>query len=283
MLSDPSLATQVVAITCQAPQAQWYHVPAGIFAILTGLAAVVMSLREKPSRKWRGAWFLTIFLFTAAELRMIVWSDADAAKEREFASCQMEKNFQAIETENQQQFQKTISGVDQVFEKTKGAADTATKAVSILTGGNSFAVLLVAAGQPSVVNMGNEPLHVVSFTMIDDIAYGNFLRSTPHATLQQMLPFMPTFTEGEMPAHLGRFISIPPFTSHGTLVHYTMNFFATNGEWTETYLQRNINGEWVAAIHVERSEGKREVTLYEHIEPKYPRGTGGKVDWDPKP
>lgn len=131
--------------------------------------------------------------------------------------------------------------------------------------------------------MGNDPLHVVNFTMIDDIAFESYLKSIPNASLQQRLPFMASFTGGEMPAHLGKFISIPPFTSHGTLVRYTINFSATNGTWTETYLQRNINGEWVEAIHVAQSKGKREVTLYEHINPKYPRDPGGKVDWGPNP
>lgn len=283
MVLDYPLAVRIVTITCQAPHAPWYHIPTGIFAILTGLAAAVMSLKEKPSWKWKGAWLLAIFSFTAIELRMIVWSDDNAAKEREYASCQVEKNFQTIETESQQQFRETISGVGQVFDKTKGAADTVSKAVNILTGGDSFAVLVVVAGQPIIEVMGNDPLHVVSFTMIDDIAYENYLRSTPNASLQQMLPFMTSFTEGEMPAHQGKIISIPPFTPHGTLVRYTINFFATNGTWTETYLQRNINGEWVKAIHVARSKGKRVVTLYEYIDPKYPRGLGGIVDWAPNP
>ncbi len=106
------------SITCQPFHAPWYHVPVGVFAVLTGLAAAVMAIKEKASWRWKGAWLVAIFLFTAAELRMIIWSDADAAREKEYASCLVEKDFQGIEDQDQKQFEATTTSLGKSLETT---------------------------------------------------------------------------------------------------------------------------------------------------------------------
>jgi hypothetical protein len=142
----PQLAMpHVVTITCQLPQAPWYHVPVGIFAVLTGVAAATMALKERAGWIWKGVWLLVIFVLTAAELRMIVWGDSDAAKEREYAACQMEKSFQAIETEGQQQFSATTGGLEGVIGAETTALVTGNKTLMQTMGGYAYPKFYVSA------------------------------------------------------------------------------------------------------------------------------------------
>jgi len=138
MIPDPQLAVLQAAITCQSPQVPWYHVPVGIFAVLTGVAAVVMALKERSGWRWKGTWLLGISILTAAELRMIVWGDADAAKEREYAACQMEQNFQTIETESQQQFSTTTDRLEQVIREATAALVTGNRNLMQTMGGATY-------------------------------------------------------------------------------------------------------------------------------------------------
>jgi hypothetical protein len=138
MLSDPTLAAQGVTITCQAPYAPWWHLPVGIFAVLCGLAGVLLALRGEMTRREKIIWIVGISLLTLLELKMIMWSDADTQKERDYAECQLQRNFQEIEAENQQQFRATMSGVGHVFDKTSEAADAAQDGIKAMTGSDSY-------------------------------------------------------------------------------------------------------------------------------------------------
>lgn len=136
-------ATQAAKeLTCHALQIPWYHIPVGIFSVAAALAAVVMAAKDDAGRGWKGFWLVLIFAFTAAELRMIIWSDSDAKNERDYSTCELQKNFQTTQKENQKDLDQTMCQVNQVFGKTKEAADTATKAVNEITGGNSFAYVI---------------------------------------------------------------------------------------------------------------------------------------------
>jgi len=128
----------IVPIQCSAPHAPWYHLPVGIFAVLAGLGAAIMSLREKPAWKWKAPWLLAIFLFTAGELQMIVWSDADAAEKRDYAACQLEKNFQTIETESQRQFAITAGRLGKVITAQTIALATENKMLMQTMGGAAY-------------------------------------------------------------------------------------------------------------------------------------------------
>src|ERR1039458_253920 len=105
-------------ISCPTGSTPWFHFPVGIFAVLTGCAAAVAAFRVGAmGNKERAGWVLVFALFTAAELRMIVWSDADAKNERNHSECVLQQNFQVIERENQQTFKETMCGVEKVFDK----------------------------------------------------------------------------------------------------------------------------------------------------------------------
>ena len=174
MLIDPSItcpaahvldSMRSATIACQAPSSPWYHMPVGIFAVAAGASAAAMAIKENARWMWKGAWLLMVFVLTAAELRMIVWSDADAKKERGYSECQLEQNFQTIERENQEAFSETICGVGRVFQKTEQAADKATVAVNNITGGQSFAYLLpqpVDGAEGYSVNVFNDGKNVLT-------------------------------------------------------------------------------------------------------------------------
>lgn len=146
----PSPATvQAIPITCHLPHSPWWHLPVGIFAVLSGLAAVVVALRGELSRREKVVWIAGISLLTILELTMIMWNDSDAVKERTYAECELQRNFQTIESEDQKQFNATMSSVGKVFDKTKDAADTAKESVLSMTGADSYLVIFPEGAAPS--------------------------------------------------------------------------------------------------------------------------------------
>jgi hypothetical protein len=207
MTLDP-LVSNVILRNCQEPHAPWWHLPVGLFAVSSGLFAALMAFRIGKLRVVEtAAWILLIAFCTLAELRMIVWGDADAAEERKYAACETEKSFQIMETESQRQFQATISGMGQVFDKTKLAADTATEGVRSITGGDSW-------GWVTTYSIPPLPPGVLSFSFTNEGKY-----TLRHVSL--MVARLPNISEkpgismmrcdvGDIPAHYKGWLVGPP-------------------------------------------------------------------------
>jgi hypothetical protein len=112
------------------------------------------------TRREKVIWIVGISLLTILELKMIMWSDADAAKEREYATCQMEKNFESIEAENQQQFAATTCGLEEVIKRETMALGTENKTLTETMGGTSFPLFI--ATLPNSPAGGELPVHVMT-------------------------------------------------------------------------------------------------------------------------
>jgi hypothetical protein len=303
VILDASISAQVPMISCQVPHVPWWHLSVGIFAVLTGLAAVFMALRGELSRREKIIWIVCVTTLTFLELRMITWSDSDAKKETSYAECELQKNFQVIETGNQQQFQATMTSVGQVFDKTKQAASTATEAVDDMTGGKAFCYLslLVEDGNridmvPKIVVLGNHPLHQVTMRVVDyqhakDVSMNQ--AHTAYDLLQNQAAHL--YMIGDISVE-GTVIFVPNVAGinldNSTDKNYNIEFHASNGAWTEFFRFHKVKSgsyhsveDWAYAIKVQKMEadpsggnphlGK---VLFQKVGGDYPR-TDGKVDW----
>ena len=251
---EPACTIQVAdslrgaTISCHAPSsAPWFHLPVGVFAILTGCAAAIAAFRvEKMQKGERAAWVIVFALFTAAELRMIVWSDVDAKKEREYSECEVQRHFQEIERENQQTFQQTMCEVGKVFGKTTQAADSirgvatlAKQSLEDITGGISYAYLRpdFSETRPTALwkihNYGKNSLSgiVVKVYPIESGSIEPF--GNPNTVI--MAPAS-VFQVGTLGGHSGETISntilVPKHSS------YEIYIMAQNGTTTENLLLR---------------------------------------------
>jgi hypothetical protein len=293
-------ATTKTTITCQSPHAPWWHIPVGIFAVLSGLAAVAVALSGELSRREKVIWILGISVLTLLELRMIIWSDADAAKERAYAECELQKNFQQIETDSQMQFDQTMSGVGKVFTKTEQAADTAREGVNTITGGDGFSYIDLAEmftrGRHSdqigtMLEVRNAKIvwHV-SMRVLDYQAFkkdseklsGGDIESGQMLNLDAVTTYLGDLKDGPTPL----FNSIGINKAYQADRDYIIQFWALNGAWNEEIHSRTVGGKMVKAIRVARLVFPKDwdtakVTfkpLYERVDEKYPR-TNGQVGW----
>jgi len=165
LLLDPNLCAgpisdtfRAATVECHPTFAPWYHLPVGIFAILAGACAVMVAMKEHARWAWKGPWLLLIIVFTAAELRMIKWSDADARKEKEYSECKIQRNFQAIERENQATFRETMCEVSKVLDKTERVVNLSRTTLGNITGGGSYAYVIPSGlrlGRVGLVLQGN--------------------------------------------------------------------------------------------------------------------------------
>jgi hypothetical protein len=144
MIAPALEATQGIQITCEVPHSPWWHLSVGICIGVAACVGIIVPFFRDPKEialKERVLWTALIVGLTIIELRMIVWNDLDADEKREYAQCLQLKQFQTILADNQQKFAATMSEVGGVFDKTKTAADTATRAVTEITGGSNFAYI----------------------------------------------------------------------------------------------------------------------------------------------
>jgi hypothetical protein len=112
MVLDPPSAAPAVTIVCQMPHAPWWHLPAEIFAALSGLAGVILALRGEMKPREKVIWIAGISLLTVLELGMIMSSDRDAEKNREYAMCLELQQFQGVLTAENTDFAATVGALD---------------------------------------------------------------------------------------------------------------------------------------------------------------------------
>lgn len=154
---------------------QW-HPPVGTFIALLGAVGILVPwLFRSPEEMKRGEkalWTLLVFVLLLLEIRTLYRDREEHDAEVAHAECLQLQSLKDIEADSQRHFDATMGRVGQVFDKTEKAADTATEAVTEITGGTNFAYvapspkLTRAAGfSMSVVNDGGTALTGVTVTI----------------------------------------------------------------------------------------------------------------------
>jgi hypothetical protein len=133
-------------IVCEVYNAPWWHLPVGICIALAALVGIIVPLSKDPKEmgtRERLLWTALLVGLTILELRIIVWSDQDAERKREYAQCLQLQQFQSILTDNQQKFDQTLADNQAKFDKTMGKFGTTINgikdSIKTQTGGDSFA------------------------------------------------------------------------------------------------------------------------------------------------
>jgi len=246
ILLDPNLCAspisdsfRVAVRDCTVPYAHWYHLPVGIFAVAAGASAAAMAIKEQAGWTWKGSWLLLVFLFTAVELRMIVWSDADAKREREFSECKVENNFQTIERENQDTFRETMCEVGKVFSNTEQNVDLTKKTLQNLTGGGSYGYVI-----PTTLRFGHVKLLLQGKG--DNILLGVKVRITENKAQESDADDEHDFPIGSLQPSGSLVLPVelhPHLDSQTGLTQYHVEVSAQNGTVEETIDFRRSNAD----------------------------------------
>jgi len=158
-----------------------------------------------------------------------------------------------------------------------------------LTGGNSYCYLVFSLHPESplarlnIVHAGQFPLYDVSVRIVDldkfETVVKSKARSNYRLTYADLEEAQQAFTIGNVkPGQAGDLGDWPMPKSREA--RYNVFFSARNGLFEECVRIKRIDGKWVSAYRVERRQGDKLETLYEKIDPTFPRDKDGKVSWD---
>jgi len=241
----------------------------GILALVAG----IMSLRGEMHVLEKCAWILILIILTVLEVHAIGVSD----KHNESIRDAQNKEFDAIvkkltdsDEKNKSRFDLTMSGVDTVYDKTKLAAETATKAVNTMTGGDSRPYLYPEepiAGPDGVMRFRLLPRLKGRYALrdVDYDVYSALRGSLPRDHLDTLYPGA---SYRSLVVHQ---LTVP---SQADEELFQIMIIASNGPYYELLRIRKVNGRWLHALRLQKL-GPPTPTIYlEDIQPGF-----GDVDW----
>lgn len=159
-----------------------------------------------------------------------------------------------------------------------------------LTGGNSYCYLAFslpdkngATARLSIVHAGQFPLYDVRVRFLDldkfEIYVNSKAQSSGKITYGDLEKAELDLNIGNLNPSQAYSLGDWPMPQSGE-ARYNVFFSARNGLFTELVRIKRIDGKWVSAYRVKRSQGDNLETLYEKIDPAFPRDKDGKVSWD---
>lgn len=150
---------------------------------------------------------------------------------------------------------------------------------SSITGGNSFAYITLPAVAPSthgltVIHQGKYPLYDLKVRIVD-LANWEKKQTRSLFDLQKDERHL---SVGNLAA--GQASVLGPVQIDGDSTSWNLFFGARNGFWTELLRIRRVGAELKFAIKVKKdSQAGEAETVFEKVDPGYPRNEAGRVEW----
>ena len=268
------LAIQIVIAICIV--LFWFHPPhAGWAVAIMAAVAATMSMHGDIKPRQKMAWMLLISGLLFVELRAISGDrkevDIQAAKDRSDAD---------------DRFKTTIEG-------TRQSVEAASNAIRAVTGGDSFAYMDLATNDrdPNVPSgtfhgtvylHGKYALHGIFAYWTDTKMLASIESNSKLTSLQKVEIIKRENSQNQVhingnltPSHaVGLDIKLSPSKSQAVNIFFS----SLNGDWTELYRSRLVDGKWVRAIKIRWLHN--EYPEWEDVDKNYPRGPTGSIDWD---
>jgi hypothetical protein len=287
--------------------------PPGIAVTLMGVVAAVMSLRTKATGTEKAIWILIISALVVVEVTAIkkerFFSEQSekirAAEERQYFTTigkeietnigQSQKQFEETVGLGQKQFNATLTTEKNNLGRTlKGLKET----VDAATGGDGFcyAVLVPPDGGnatvvSTVIPQGKYPLTNVNALVTDDDMVTEWLdevtkRGKPN-TGEEFAAIMDRSQEwlhlGDLAPQFPERFPMRADAMVGDRRMLTIMFWANNGNWTEKFALRRVNGKWLRLIRVwrQRLDKKKNAivadVIFEQVDDGFPDDNNAKT------
>jgi hypothetical protein len=173
--------------------------------------------------------------------------------------------------------QRQAASEAELRKKSEEITELNKQTAASVIGGDSFAYMafLLQFDVPRLIlfHEGNYPLYDVSVRISDlDKTKG---RTYSISDLENELHF----NIGNVAPHNSRML-VPISLSNDSL-RWNIFFSARNGFFTELLRMRRVNGKWKTALKVVTNpmRGEERKTLFEKVDPDYPVGKNGLVEW----
>lgn len=258
---------------------EWYP-PVGVFIGILGLVGVLVPLLRDLTKlgKWEKAlWTALMFVLVLLEIRSIYLDRAAHDREQAAARAEQLRQFEAIAqridtsiANGQKQFDATMSGIKQN--------------IKTITGGESFCYLMIADNGtlPTFIHSGNYPLTDVSVRIVDMQKWNQIIAANPHPSLQEFRSADTNVELGNLPVHTALQRGAIQLVGKSQS-SFNIFYSARNGFWTQELRLQLVEGKWLTATRVTRTEigtnKKIPEKLFERIDKGFPRNSKGEVDW----
>jgi hypothetical protein len=162
------------------------------------------------------------------------------------------------------------------------------ESANAITGGNSFAYMLVQVPDPKAANtaiplfihQGKYPLYDVQARIVD-LDEHNRLRDQKDFIAASKALLGTTLTVGNLTPGFASSSSVGLPHPSGQDFSYNVFFIARNGAWIQSLRMRWVGNGWAMANKVVGGPENKE--LYREVSANYPPDEKGEVDWEPKP
>jgi hypothetical protein len=154
----------------------------------------------------------------------------------------------------------------------------------LVTGGDSYCYLnALGAGDVQdlvLVHQGDYPLYDLQIRIVDLEKFDAIAKANPRVTLEELskadlVHYLGTLNPNQA-VRIGN-LTLPPDKDEKG---YNVFILARNGELAELLRFRRINGAWLRALRVQRSESSQPQILIERVENGFPRNETGEVSWE---
>ncbi|SRR5260370_36505472 len=250
----------------------WRHLPVPGYAIgVLAVLAAVMSVHIEVGMSWwqKAFWMLLMVVFLFLEFRAIDKDRADYTAAEKARRDEEHKQFQGIADG----ISATIANSDRQFAE---AMSGIKQNVNTITGGKSFCYLTFAENGtlPTFIHSGNYPLTGVSVRIVDMQKWNQMIARNPHPSLQEFRS-ADTYVElGDLPVHTALQRGTIQLAGQ-TQSSFNIFYSARNGFWTQELRLQLVDGKWLTATRVTRTEiGSKRKTpekLFERIDKDFPR------------
>lgn len=176
--------------------------------------------------------------------------------------------------------QRQLMSSEELRKKSDEIVELNKYIVEAITGGNSFAYFDLTftkekSPTPVLIHKGEHPLYELAVRIVN---LDKFEKKTKHS-LSDMKKDDVFISLGTLAAHSTRlYDTIEIGTEH---LRLNLFFSARNGFFTESLRGQRVGNEWKTAVQVTKSSptSGETKTLFEKVDPNYPRGKDGKVEW----
>lgn len=290
----------------------WRLPPSGYAVVAMAVVAGIMAIRSDMGGWERSLWFVVLICFAAIEIRAISNDRQHSAEDFKGIAAglttainQGKSAIQGLQTTTQQG-QATIAGLqttiqegrehfDQTIERSNRILTGVEDVIKTQTGGDDFCYAQMNPSDtdptkpPSgsfmidLILVGRYLLHGVNVRIVDIQKFNAILANKALSPVQRaqefsedaiVFPVPTTFVPGHVT------IFGPIFLSRGDVLDLNIFFQSLNGDWSEEYRSKKINGNWTHAIRVLRQQHPGQKPRYwTKIDKDYPRNNKGDVDW----
>ncbi len=241
----------------------WDYLTAPALLVVIGASITAVSSFALPDGKSRKA---LVFLGTALSIAGGFWASGQQA---------------ISQHENQQKSEEIVQAQKDLKLKSEEIVELNKQIVAAVTGGDSFAYIrLVFIGRAdttprlTLIHQGKYPLYELDYRIVDLV---KMEKENKHYSLDDLTKDQKNI--GNIGPNQARVLDTVQIGSEP--IRWNLFFGARNGFFVELLRMRRVGDEWKTAIRVDSrpTSGEEAKTLFKLVEPGYPLGKDGQVDW----